>query len=373
MNIGVNTLFFIPGQVGGSELYLCETLQAMLPMLGRHRLTLFTNRENDLFLRRLLKSDKAGFVLCPFHASSRPVRILREQIELPVKARRARVDVLWSPGYTMPLLYSGSQVLSVLDMQYKSFPEDLGVLARGVQNLLIQVGVRRADHVLTLSAFSKREIVNYTGADPQQITSVPLGVSVTFGQMGASGRDAHPNRLQPYLLCVANSYPHKNLHTLLEAFALMEEEILHDLVLVGRARRGEPALQAALKKLKNPGRVRRLKGLDTEALQDLYRAADAFVFPSLYEGFGLPVLEALHVGIPTLAFRVASIPEVGGDAVEYAEDPSAEALASAVRKVLHESPEQRARRRARGRKQAALFQWAETARGTLDALLFFRR
>ena len=122
---------------------------------------------------------------------------------------------------------------------------------------------------------------------------------------------------RPYLLCVANSYPHKNIPVLIEAFSQLENEIPHDLVLVGQPRLGEPGVQQALKQIKDPSRVQRLFHVSREALIALYQDADLFIFPSLYEGFGLPVLEAMMSGVPVLTTRMGSIPEVGGDDVQY--------------------------------------------------------
>jgi glycosyltransferase involved in cell wall biosynthesis len=174
MRIGINTLFFIPGEVGGSETYLCETLKALLALGGGHEVILFTSREGykKLFL---MIGKRAGvfFQSLEFSAANRYARILREQTQLPLAARRWRLDVLWSPGYTAPLFTPCPQVVSILDMQYKTHPQDLTFLARLTTNILVQTGARRARRVIAISEFSKAEVVRHTDISANKIDVTP--------------------------------------------------------------------------------------------------------------------------------------------------------------------------------------------------------
>ena len=132
MRIGVNTLFLIPGEVGGSEVYLRETLSAMVHRAEREvAWVIFTNRENDQMWRETLHAGGAvQFCSMDFSAANRVARVLREQFGLPSAARRAGLDVLWSPGYTAPLRCPCPQVVTLLDMQYRSHPDDFSWPAR---------------------------------------------------------------------------------------------------------------------------------------------------------------------------------------------------------------------------------------------------
>jgi glycosyltransferase involved in cell wall biosynthesis len=172
----------------------------------------------------------------------------------------------------------------------------------------------------------------------------------------------------PYLLCVANTYPHKNVHTLARAYMSLYERIPHRLVIVGNPGIGEGLVQEALASLRDPGRVVRLRGLASGNLAALYQNADLFVFPSLHEGFGLPVLEAMMAGLPVVTSRKGAIPEVGGDCVRYADPGDAEDLARAVREMLELSGEQRRAWVARARQRAAQFSWEQTADATVACL-----
>ena len=176
------------------------------------------------------------------------------------------------------------------------------------------------------------------------------------------------NGAGPYVLTVGHSYPHKNLHALVEAFDAICESREHRLVIVGKARLGEPRLQEALRNAKHTDRVVRLSGVAFEDLVLLYQGAALFAFPSLYEGFGLPVLEAMTAGTPVIAAREASIPEVGGDSITYFDPNTPGDLERMLNTVLDMAPAQldaivsAARERARG------FSWQKTAAATVDAL-----
>ncbi|TAN38412.1 MAG: glycosyltransferase family 1 protein [Verrucomicrobia bacterium] len=374
MRIGVNTLFLIPGEVGGSETYLLETLHALAGTQPDVEFLLFTNLENDAFLcERFSPFPNVDFHLLPFRARNRVVRILREQFELPRVAEAAAVDVLWSPGYVAPLRAPCPQVVSILDMQYLSHPSDLAWSAWLATHALVMQTARRCDHILTLSEFSKREIVRHTGVDPAKVTPTLLAAGDIFFTPQPPDMLAHVRRElvgddTPYIFCVANTYPHKNVHRLIEAFGVLQTEFPHRLVLEGLPRRGERRVQAALARLPDTHRVTRLGRTPRAELAALYQAADLFVFPSLYEGFGLPVLEAMAAGTPVVAMRQASVPEVGGDAITYCEHDDTPELVACIREMLRLDPAARAARIAAARTRAATFNWNHTAGAIADVL-----
>ena len=367
MRIGINTLFLIPGEVGGTETYLVETLRALVANQPDLEFLFFTNLENDAFLcERFADFPNVDFDLLPFHARNRVTRILREQFELPRRARVTGIDLLWSLGYTAPLWAACRQVVTIHDMQYLSHPADLSWPAWLATHTLVVQAAERCNHILTLSEFSKREIVRHTGVAPEKVTPTLLAAAPEFftplpaEALAALRRDVLGFE-QPFLLCVANTYPHKNVHRLIEAFGVLSSDIPHRLVLEGRPRRGEHLVQSALQRLPNRERVMRLEHVDRPTLLALYQAAEVFVFPSLYEGFGLPVLEAMASGTPVVAMRQASVPEVGGENIVYAEQDVATELAARIREVLQLSTAARAAQIAAARARAATFSWERTA------------
>lgn len=362
MRIGINTLFLIPDEVGGSEIYLCETLKALLAMDAGHEFVLFTGREGHAKLFPMVGNNPGVFFQpLELSAANRYARIIREQTQLPWLARKWKLDVLWSPGYTAPFFAPCPQVVSILDMQYKSHPEDLTFLARLTTNALVQTGARRARRVIAISEFSKAEVTRHTGVSADRISVTPLAASEEFSRAQPTGAEDIPG---PYILCVANTYPHKNVHALIEAYAALQKDIPHHLVLVGKPRLGEPLAAAAIRRIPDPSRLHRIEALSRERLIALYQHAALFVFPSLYEGFGLPVLEAMMAGTPVLTTRCGSIPEVGGDAVDYFDPGKPGDLADRMRSLLSGAENKTARARAR----AITFTWAKTAELTLAAL-----
>jgi glycosyltransferase involved in cell wall biosynthesis len=374
MKIGVNTLFLIPGEVGGTETYLRQTLLAMAEHYPDVSLVLFTNRENLPVLRNdLSRFKQVDFVELDFRAMNRYSRIIREQLELPVKVRKHGVDVLWSPGYTAPFSCKCPQVVTIPDMQYKTFPQDLTFLARVVTDILVRIAARRCKKVIAISNFARDEICRYAGIDSGKIDVVYLAADPAFGiLMQAEKRVAMLSSFmpvdRPYILSVANTYPHKNIHTLVRAFGEIMVEVPHNLVLVGNPRLGEREVEAALNLVPDRNRVVRLQNLTVDKLVALYQGCDAFVFPSLYEGFGLPVLEAMTAGVPVIAVRTASVPEVGGDCIFYSDGRNAGGLAATIRKVLGMASEERRLRCEQASLRAKTFSWKVTAGRTLEVL-----
>jgi len=372
MRIGVNTLFLIPGEVGGTETYLRETLLAMAALSAETEWVLFTNRENDRYFRRIFGSfPHVAYHPLPLRATNRYARIIREQIDLPFRAARSCVDLLWSPGYTAPFFASCPQVVTIHDMQYKRYPQDLTFLARFATNVLVRMAVARCNRVIAVSDFSRQEIIHFTKADPGKVTVIYE--AATPGFSGPIPDHLKQRRLKkllpaqkPYILCIANTYPHKNVHLLIDAFGQILEKIPHQLVLVGKPRLGEPEVRKALGGVSDPSRIQRLMQVDFNDLAVLYQGADIFVFPSLYEGFGLPVLEAMMAGVPVLTTKCGSIPEVGGEQVCYFDPHSPADLARQIIEMSAWRSEGRKIRVTEARIHASGLSWRRTAEKTME-------
>ena len=377
MRIGINTLFMVPGDVGGTEVYLRNTLSAMAAQETDNILVLFTNRENDSLLRKdLADYPTVEFYQLSCRASIRPFRILVEQFSLPFIAKKYNVDVLWSPGYTAPAFCFSPQAVTICDLQYKSYPEDMSSIERKTLDALVRTACKRCDAVITISEFSRQEVIKYNFAQGDKVFAVPLGVTKNFSCSVSDDISAADSVhiLQkmgienPFLLCVAHTYPHKNVDKLVDAFCLLEENLPHQLVLVGKARRGENAVQASLANIKNSKRAVRLSGLSDTELQVLYKNADVFVLPSSYEGFGLPVVEAMMAELPVITPKMASLPEVGGEYAFYVNSPEPSSFVQQISHVLTLPKKQRDKHICDARKWAAGFTWEQTALQTVKVL-----
>jgi glycosyltransferase involved in cell wall biosynthesis len=372
MRIGVNTLFLIPGEVGGTETYLREVLLAMAKSFADIEWVLFTNRENDDYFRRIFgEFPRFAFHPLPLRAMNRYARIIREQIDLPFRVASIRADLLWSPGYTAPFFSPCPQAVTIPDMQYRRYPEDLTFLARMVTDILVRIAARRCKCIIAISEFSRGEILKFTRVRKESVEVTYLAADPAFARP-ISG-DIRRHRLKgllisekPYILCIANTYPHKNVHTLIDAFGRILEKIPHQLVLVGNPRLGERRVREALSKISDTSRIQRLTKVDDEDLIALYQGADLFVFPSLYEGFGLPVLEAMMSGIPVLTTRCGSIPEVGGDKVSYFDPTGSSDLSQQILQMVAWEGNHRKQWVTEAQRRAGRFSWNLTAEKTVE-------
>jgi glycosyltransferase involved in cell wall biosynthesis len=372
MKIGVNTLFMIPGEVGGTETYLRETLLAMAECYPNIMWVLFTNQENDDYLKRFLgKFPNFDFNPLSLRAINRYARIIREQIDLPFRVAASRVNLLWSPGYTAPVFSPCPQIVTIPDMQYKRYPEDLTFMSRIATDILVRMAVRRCRNVIAISEFSRQEILKFTRTREDSVYAVHLAADLAFARFIPDDikRKKLGNLLsseKPYILCIANTYPHKNVHALIYAFSRIMDKIPHQLVLIGKPRLGEPEVQKSLLSISDKSRVKRILRVDYEDLFALYQGADLFVFPSLYEGFGLPVLEAMMSGIPVVTTRCGSIPEVGGENVCYFDPADLSDLSEKILEVLSWSDNYRTAWTEKARKRALQFSWNKTASDTVE-------
>ena len=377
MKIGINALFLLPGVVGGSETLTRELLAELARSRGsaacgaRHddEFIVFCNRENFSSFSGLARNVRA--VLCPIHATFRPARILYEQLLLPRRVARERVDVLFSPGCVAPRRLPCPSVVMVHDMQPWLFPQNFSLHYLLATRLLVQRSCRGADHVLTLSRSAANDIQRFCRIAPAKITPVHLGVNRVFFEPLPPDRrrDALASLVPPgpFILTVSNSYPHKNLNALVKAFGLIEDRSECALVIAGPARRGEGELLAERARLKRPERVVRLQGIPFEALLALYQSAEVFALPSLYEGFGLPLIEAMAGGAPVACSDIPVFREVAAEAAAFFDPNSPKAIADALIALLEDAGRREELSRA-GRSRATAFTWEKAAQQTYAVL-----
>ena len=244
-----------------------------------------------------------------------PIYSIREQFEVPWKLPK-NLDVLWCPHYNVPVFYHGRMVVTIHDLAHLALPEiNKGFLKQAYAKIMFRMATKKADQIACVSKFTISELKKYVpSVDEKKIHLVYNGVDEKW----FSVKKGEPVHDKPYFIYVGNVKPHKNLRRLIEAYKLASPQLKQDLILVGKKEgfiNGENSISEFIKGFEN--RIIFTGYVSDEKLMQYVAQADAMVFPSLYEGFGLPPLEALATGTPVLASNAASIPEVCGDNVTY--------------------------------------------------------
>lgn len=296
MRIGINTLFLIPNQVGGTEYYTRSLLKALEESNPIHHFVIFCNEENyDTFH---FNSPHWHKVRCPVRASNRLQRVWFEQWHLPRLVERENCDLLHSFGYTAPLSASVPQVVTVHDANWLDHPEDVPMSTRWFYRWLMPRVFRVAQKIITDSHFSQEQLSWWFPGWSKKIAVVTPGVDPEFKRLLSRDQPFIGSVQHPYWLCVSGLYPHKQIPYLLKVWdTLAESDPTIQLVLVGQNGLDEAKVQA---KIKNMPTVRWFPKVSFSELVGLYQQAQGGVFPSVYEGFGYPVYEAITAGLPVL-------------------------------------------------------------------------
>jgi glycosyltransferase involved in cell wall biosynthesis len=342
----------------GMGTYLRNLLPGIVAGFPERKFTLLGNVE-EIERLGLPRNGKVDVI-----AAKSKMYSLAEQIEIP-KLIPKETKLYFAPHYNIPLLYRGKMLVTVYDLFHLAMPGLVGGFHKTLYARFMFNAVRRnADAILTISHFTKNELIRFTGEGKQSIYPIHLGVDKSWFDVKPEG---NPHG-KPYLMYVGNVKPHKNLSALVKAFGLLADDIPHDLVIVGKKEgfiTGDTASIFEAAKLQ--GRVQ-FTGYVTEDVLKQYMAhADAFVFPSLYEGFGLPPLEAMAAGCPVIVSNAASLPEICGDAALYCDPYHPRDIADKIIELLGDEALRVALRR-KGSARARQFTWEECIKETCEVM-----
>jgi glycosyltransferase involved in cell wall biosynthesis len=324
----------------GDESYIEAILRELPPLADRERLAAVTRRP--------------GLVPLGIEAIELPARsqVLRMAWRLPHLLRALR-PALVHFLYVVPPGFDGRVIVTVHDLSFEYVPDVMNLRDRLLFRTQVPRSVRRADRVLTGSERTKRDLIERYQVPEQKIVVTPYGVDPTFSPDGPRGEG-------DYALFVGAIQPRKDPLGALEALAMLDSDLR--LVLAGPEKRDGEQVREAVRRLGLDGRVELVGHVERDELAALYRGAACLVFPSRYEGFGLPVLEAMASGTPVVAARGGAVPEVAGSAAVLVEPGDPVELAGGIERALAD----RERLVAAGLDRVQRFSWTETARRTLE-------
>jgi glycosyltransferase involved in cell wall biosynthesis len=359
---------FLQDKYHGIGRYTFSLVSGLAALPGDHRVVLFIDRSlsNSRFL--LARLARAGKV--EIEDIALPLYHPRELLQWPRIVSRTRIDVVHSPYFWSPLLLTCPVVTTVHDMIFDRFPQYIpGLRHLAAYRLMSRVAMRRATHIIAVSDATRRDIMRFAGIVASKVSTVHLAADPAFLPI-TSEEACTTVRLRyhlsiPFVLAVGVRRPHKNIARLVSAFLRCCSSVPHSLVLVGGIDpRFRDDADEAIKKLRSRGRLLEIAHVEEGDLPALYSQADLFVQPSLIEGFGLPVLEAMSCGCPVACSSTSSLPEVAGNAAAQFE-PRSEASIEAVLRELLLSGEERQRLRKLGLERATTFSWNTAAKQTL--------
>ncbi|MBI9075444.1 MAG: glycosyltransferase family 4 protein [Desulfatibacillum sp.] len=355
MRIGINAIFLAPGKGGGMERYLSNMVRAMAEQVPRGSLVAFGSREGLPCLEGI-----APVVASPVPASQRWARILWEQVVFPKVAREWKCDVMISFGNVCPVRLPCPSLVVMHDLIPYTPAHGFSPLEKMTAKFLFRMTALAADGVVTVSGFSKGQIVQILEIPGNKVSVIPGACDPVFFQQRQKKENG-----KPIILAGASALPHKNLEGLLRAYQIFANHERKNTPLVITHTHGtDKEIMDRAHQMGLGGRVTTTGRISDQELAFLYQRAAVFVCPSVYEGFGLPVLEAMASGAPVISSQAASLPEVAGGSALLVDPRNPAQIAGAMGLVL-EDQDLRRKLSAMGTERAKEFSWEKSAAALL--------
>nr|MBA2601905.1 glycosyltransferase family 4 protein [Actinomycetota bacterium] len=357
--VGINLLWMVPGVVGGSETYLARLLYGLAERSSELDYTIFALPQFKDAHPDLAKTFKTAYA--PVSGSWKSFRVAGENSWLARECRRRHIDLVHHAGGIVPMVRAARPILTIHDLQYLYYPEYFTRAKLSYLKRMVPRSCETARLVLTPSEFTRRTVIERMNIDPEVVVVVPHGISPRESADGEGNIRKRYGIEGRFFLYPAITYPHKNHLVLIEAFA-RTLKVHSDVTLVLTGAKGSIEVKVAksVRELGIESNVRRLGYIPSHDLDALYDEAVALTFPSRFEGFGAPVLEAMARGCPVIAADATALPEVVGDSGCLVSPDNAEQWHQAMLELV-ENPEDRERYAKAGLARAGDFTWRRSA------------
>jgi len=372
MRIAIDTLFEHPEHPSSAINYLVDAVRFLPNARPDHEFVVFVSPRNRYHFEDLVQPN-VYLLNCLISNESVPLRIVAQQTILPRRLRHHRVDVLFSPGNVCPLFGNFCRVLKINTLHHYHTPELIGEMRSFYRKVAFSLSAHKADHIVANTETTRREIIELIGVPPEKVSVVLEASFDTCRPVPRRQAESVCRRygLKPdYVLFVSALYPYKNIETLMHAYSRLgiEGRATSDLVILGRDTDSQlPKLQALAGRLGIKENTRFLGFIEKEEMPYFYSAARVFVFPSLVETFGKPLIEAMQCGVPVVASNSSVIPEVVGDAGLLVNPLDSAEMSTAIARVASDET-LRQQLISRGVVRGKQFCWENTAKQTLRVL-----
>jgi glycosyltransferase involved in cell wall biosynthesis len=357
--VGINLLWMVPGVVGGSETYMSRLLSGLAERSTAFDYTVFAVPQFADAHPELARTFKMAYA--PVTGQWKSFRVAGENSWLVRQCRKRKIALVHHAGGVIPVLHTTRPILTIHDLQYLYYPEYFTTGRLNYLKVMVPRSAEAARLILVPSEFTRRTIIERLDIDPSIVVVVPHGISPRDRKPPSSEIRDRYDLPDPYFIYPAITYPHKNHLVLVEAFAkVLRVHAKTTLVLTGAKGSMETRISAEIKGLGIENRVRRLGYVPEEDLDALYHEAVAMCFPSRFEGFGAPVLEAMSRECPVIAADATALPEVVGESGLLVSPDNAEGWAQEMIDLL-DQPSVRDQLAKAGLERAREFSWTRAA------------
>lgn len=336
MNIAINTLG--PSKLkAGIGRYVSNLVNDLAKIDDENKYFIFANEDNLSWFKNIT-NENFKIIKLGNYSKNKLLRILWEQIILPMRCMFKRIDLLHSPSFTLPLIKTCKQAVTIHDMTFFNYAEHHTILKRIYFPLMIKYAARQADIIFADSENTRQDIIRILKTKSDKIKTVHLGVEDIFFEKRTKEEIKQIlnkyNLDKKYILFVGTIEPRKNIPALIRAFARIQRKNI-DLVICGKLGWMYDSIFSTMQTEKISNRVKLIGFVPDEDLPSIYAGAEVFVYPSFYEGFGIPIVEAMASGCPVITSNISSTKEIAGDAALLFNPNDDEELTDAIENLLN--------------------------------------